>query len=612
MLYDAANRERALDSIKFNSEINMAIEITSASLAKILTPFITIIGKECTALIRGAKLKWETTTIVENLSKQILDLNTVKTMWSRDKGVLIDSFYFPSRVIDKYSELEINMLEELSKTSIIVEGIVGQGKSMLLRHTCNSLLRNEVIPIFIEMRMLSAERGLEDVILDFLDACGINGGWAIFSYLAVKGRTVLILDGFDEVPSEIISSVIFSIEQMRTKHSELRFIISSRPYHAAQNLPGFHVYSLKQLEEGDYEPFLRKIIPASVDRFSITDAISQAQESIKGIITTPLMLTLLVLVYKNEHEIPSTLPIFFDKLFNTVFTGHDRLKAGFRREHFSGLSESRVQNLFDAFCLTVMQLGGDRTIKSDVFKKAFNLALYYTPESKCEMEDFRRDIINTACLMLEEGLDDTTFLHKSIMEYHAASFVKNAPDSTAQRFYKIAPANMWIWGTVLLFLRSIDSYRYGALYVMTEYPCETEKLTDLLTVRTSNALVKYLDGMFPNFHVVMSNLSVSSISSGIDRHFPFTLAIQELLSDSIFEAVDKADSKTIQQAIRQSPQAANVGTLTIGIRSVVENLDMTGVWLGLSKIEHSMIDELHKFNLLISVEQSKCHVFDLL
>ncbi len=593
-------------------EFTMPIEITSASLLKLLTPLITIIGKECASFIKESKLKWETTTIVEKLSQKVLDINVIKTMWSRDKGVLIDDFYFPSKVIDKYSNQEIDLLQNLSRSNIIIEGIVGQGKSILLRHTCNLLLDKGVIPVFIEMRMLSAERGLQDLILDFLDTCGISGGGSIFSYLAAKGKIALVLDGFDEVPTDLVSTAVFAIDKLRTKNTELRTIISSRPYHAAQNLQGFHVYALAELTESDYEFFLRKIIPESVDRFSVTDAISQAPESIIGIITTPLMLTLLVLVYKNEREIPSTLPIFFDKLFNTVFTGHDRLKAGFRREHFTGLSESKIQTLFDAFCMTIMQLGGDRTISFDDFKKAFNLALKYAPESKCEMEHFRKDIINTSCLMLEDGFDETTFLHKSIMEYHAASFIKNAPDSTAYKFYHIAPNNMLNWGTVLLFLSSIDSYRYGKLYVLEEYPQELTKITELLSARNGPALIKYLNGMFPNLQIVMSNLHLSSVTSGITRHYPFTLEIQELLTETIFNTIDRSDNRTIQRAIRQSPQTADRGIITIGVRSFVENLDISSIWLGLSKVEQSMVEEVKKYQLLVNVEQSKCQIFDLL
>jgi hypothetical protein len=214
--------------------------------------------------------------------------------------------------------------------------------------------------------------------------------------------------------------------------------------------------------------------------------------------------------------------------------------------------------------------------------------------------------------MLEDGFDETTFLHKSIMEYHAASFIKNAPDSTAYKFYHIAPSNMLSWGTVLLFLSSIDSYRYGKLYVLAEYPQELTKITELLSTRSDAALIKYLNGMFPNLQIVMSNLRVSSVNSGITRHYPFTLEIQQLLSEVIFLAIEKSDNKTIQRAVRQSPQTANPGTITIGVRSVVENIDISSIWLGLSKVEQSMIEEVRKYRLLVDVEQSKCQIFDLL
>lgn len=589
----------------------MSIEVSSAVMLKLLTPIVSVAVKDLSAFLKDYKYKWDSEEIVRKISRKIIDINTVKTMWSKDRGVVIDSFYFPSRVVEKYSKANVDVLRWADSSHVVLEGIVGQGKSIFMRYACNAILAGGVIPIFIEMRMISATHGLTELILEYLEGCGIKGGIEAFSYLAVQGKVALLLDGFDEIPSTLMKAAIVDVERLRVKYEDLKIIMSSRPYHVAQNLQGFNVYALAELESDDYEPFLRKMISDSVDRFGLTEAISQAPKSIKGIITTPLMLTLLVLVYKNEHEIPSTLPIFFDKLFTTVFSGHDKLKAGFRREHFTGLSEAKIQSLFDAFCMAVMKMGGKRTINFDEFKTAFNIAIKYNPDSRCEVEEFRKDIVHASCLMLEDGVNETTFLHKSIMEFHAASFLKNAPDSAVEKFYSIAPDDILKWETVLSFLSSIDSYRYGVFYVLPEYPRELSRLAELLASPSKPGLIKYIDATFPGFEISMSNLRVASINTGARRFNAFTLNVQRLLYGRLFRAFEESDAKAIQTAIRQSPQTADQGMITIGTRSVVENIDISLIWDDFAELERLMIEEVDKYKKLVEVERSKEKIFDL-
>lgn len=588
----------------------MTTVITSASIVKVITPVVSIIGKEISVYLKDKKIKWDSGSIAREMSRRIIDINTVKTMWSRDKGVLIEEFYYPPTVINKESKKEIDIFAKNSHQSLIIEGIVGQGKSIFLRHTCATFLSIGVIPIFLELRMVSANKSVYDLIVDYLNGCGISHSERILHHLADVGKAALVLDGFDELPVHLIQQTTLMIDQLRMKHPALKIIISSRPYQAAQYLPGFHVYALAVLASDDYDTFLKKSISDSVLRHGFTEAIAQAPDSIQGIITTPLMLTLLYMVYRNEREIPNTLPLFFDKLFNTVFTGHDRSKIGFKRRDYTGLSETKFQALFDVFCMTVMQLGGARTLDYDLFKKAFQNALIYAPESKCEVEDFRSEIIEKACLMLDEGFNETTFLHKSIVEYYAASFIKNASDETVIYFYDVAPNNYIVWETVLVFLSSIDSYRYGEFYVMREYPQHLEKLTKALKSHTKFALIEYLTQTFPNFNILVSESTTVNIMTASERHHPFIMDILETLTSTIYERISQADRKTINDAVRDTP-ARSTGMLSISLKSFVNHFDVTGIWIGLTSTEKTMNTVIKKYQAIIEVEKSKYKIFNL-
>jgi predicted NACHT family NTPase len=176
-----------------------------------------------------------------------------------------------------------------------------------------------------------------------------------FSYLANCGRTVLLLDGFDEIEDELVKQTVSDLDFLSQKYPELQRAITSRPGNEIQKSTNFRLFKILPLRSPDYGQFLRKL-GLDIDKIhSIRVAIDSSPSKASNLITTPLMLTLVVIVYNAEKEIPATLPEFFERLFQVVFTRHDTLKAAFARKRHSGLSERRLQTLFEAFCFMVMQ-----------------------------------------------------------------------------------------------------------------------------------------------------------------------------------------------------------------------------------------------------------------
>lgn len=584
------------------------LEITLPALAKTLSPLITTLTKECAEIIKDQRQKWEAKSSTKKLSKVLLNINTVKTMWSREKGILISEFYYPSRITSKYSGSPIVEPKSLIFTNTIIEGIVGQGKSILMRQLCNSAVEHSIIPVFIELRMISQDRPLMSLITDFLDAAGIHGGNQIFNHLAEKNKIVLILDGFDEIPTKLISNTIYQITQLHKVHDELKIIISSRPSQAVQNLAGFEIQALAELSESDYESFLSKLVPDIITRFNIHSAITDAPPNIKGVITTPLMLTLLIQVYHVETEIPASLPDFYDKLFNAVFIKHDGIKPGFERERYSGLSATKLQKLFDAFCFMVLQSDVGRTLTNREFSESFHKAIKYTPASSCELEGFKKDIVTVACLMLNDGFEQTSFLHKSIMEYHAASFIQNSSDDFAMKFYQHAPISYDIWAETLTFLSYIDEFRYGKLYVLQEYPPALERLSLALTQRTPESLIRYLEVQLPNFTIVLDGTRPKMFTTDPTvRQHSFSNSILFAAVDNMHTAIPKASNIDIQKAIRQTPKVK--GAVGINVRAMVNNFDQSLLWERLSKIEHTILNKVEKYKTIVSTEMKKHEIF---
>ena len=398
-----------------------------ASTAKLLQPLINDLYAGSKKAGASGLQRWELRTFPQKLAKRLRSLEQVKTLWKPEGGVSLLDFYHPPRLYLNEKPQLVHRLSEVGTENLVIEGIVGQGKSILLRSLAiHEILSNSAtrLPIFFELRILSPKLGLMEALYKNLEALDIDADEASLKYLFRSNRVTLMLDGFDEIEEPLIKDTLRDIELLAQKYPELQIIITSRPGHEIQKSPVFRVIQIAPLRAPEYAAFLERLKVSTEKSQAIRHAIRTSPSKVSNLIVTPLMLTLVVIVYESDSEIPETLPDFFERLFSIVFTRHDRMKASFQRKHYSGLSERKLQVLFQAFSFMTMQLGHRRSLTNQQFNEAFDLAQSYTDECQCEADDFRKDITKVACLMLDEGLGDVTFLHKSILEYYAASFVE--------------------------------------------------------------------------------------------------------------------------------------------------------------------------------------------
>lgn len=574
--------------------------LTAALLTTALKPFIQEVYQGAKQSIKDNLKKLSLAQISRKTATQLLKLDQVKTIWSPETEISLQKFYFPSRLLITGQPATISMLSELPTGNLVIEGIVGQGKSIFMRYLAMSSLHNNEkitsVPILVELRKITTERNLACIIQTHLDTLSLPCDKVAFDYLAETGKILLLLDGFDEIPSECVSDTIFEIETIQAKHSLLKIIISSRPKSSIQNVIGFNVLKLVQLSDDDYAPFLKKLISSSSKRLEIIRALSECSAHISGVICTPLMLTLVVIVHQTEQEIPSTLPEFFDKLFNTVFSKHDRFKAGFDRQHHSGLSENDLKKLFDAFCFMVIQGRGGRSLAIQEFNKFYQKAANYTKNNSCTVERFRKDIVNISCLMLDEGYDTTTFLHKSILDYHAAAFVKALPDSTAERFYDTAFNLYNVWKYPLEFLETIDTTRYLKYYTIKNLSKQLSAITKLIAAKDENELIVYLETIQPDFlYSVDKNLNF--LQAG--PFHPTSTELNDLVSDRLLETamdtVEQFNLEKMQWAIShtQGLEISADGSNDMSIRAILKSFGSDLVWRELQVLENDMLRDIN-------------------
>lgn len=439
-------------------------------------------------------LKYQKT--LDEIVRQLRALNQIRTILQPEIDVNLKDIYYPARLVDyqlpsgSRQGTAVGSLREVPSTNLIIEGTIGQGKTCFLKHLALGEItpavapENARVPIFVELR--NVEKSLADLLTRVL--AGFASGLA-FDDLKIIGRSkriVLLLDAFDEVAPNLQPKVATEIGELAKQVPELQLVITTRPGTPLSTCPGFRTMKLEELRSTDHKFFLAKVLrnPEVADR--IITEIRNSGVQVSNLLTTPLLLTLLGLLYRAEHRIPPTIHEFYQHLFDILFYRHDRMKEGFERKRQTSLSESDFKNLFEAVCFE-SRLQGLGTFDKDALRECIKRA-QEVRSIEVDADKFREDCVKSLCLLQEEGLK-YHFIHRSVQEYYAAAFVKNSEDEFAKRWYKALAAGRCLrFSQELSFLEEIDRGRLARfLWVpMFEAVCKATTKIDVRLDRTGS------------------------------------------------------------------------------------------------------------------------------
>jgi hypothetical protein len=429
-------------------------------------------------------LKWKTKSEIEKLKENIRQVGKICTIASRQAST-VGEIYYPSKLKYSNSSRTIVSSEELFPNNTrmaLIQGTAGQGKSVFLRFLCiQDLDYAGKIPIFIELRKIDKDVDIVVLIKNQLKILGLEDSLVdiAFTTMLHSGSVRLYLDGLDEIKREYVLTTKENINTLLNKHQKLQIALTSRPGALRQHfadLPYMQQYEISPLTERDYAGFFAKIGTAPETTERLIRSIEKSNAQIKNLLSTPLMLTLLVLTCGQKQDLPDTLPEFYDSLFNLLSSMHDGTKPGFTRQKATNLSNPELETLFRAFSYVSKELIGKVSLTHNQFESTLAAALKIT-DLKCTSEGFRTDITETICLMVKDGVD-TTFTHKSIQEYYTASFIHRIEDGeiSKQVFQSLEDENIYSWINELRFLEDFQNLYYEKTIGIPHAVALTERL----------------------------------------------------------------------------------------------------------------------------------------
>lgn len=351
-----------------------------------------------------------------------------KSFFIRNEPTNLYSYYVPIGIAcnaNLISEPDIELCTANTKR-LVISGSGGSGKSVLLKHLfLDCISSGKYVPVMVELRDLNGlGMNLDTFITELLSDFGfkVTGGYVEKAKKA--GHFCFFLDGYDEINHTDRKRLMKEIKTLSRKYPECPIVISSRPDEVFNGLEEYSNYHVRPLTLETASQLVEKL-PFDVEikaKFQ-KDLHAKLFASHASFLSNPLLLSIMLLTYGENSEIPSKLSIFYNQAFEALFLRHDAYKGGFSRSRLTTLDIQDFARVFSLFSL--------QTYDRRNFKMPRTACLKYIDNSKASLgldfvvEDYLDDLLSAACLLTEEGLE-IAFSHRSFQEYFVALHISSA------------------------------------------------------------------------------------------------------------------------------------------------------------------------------------------
>lgn len=359
----------------------------------------------------------------------------VNTMVFPSQKVKLEQIYQPISIrIDKKSEpviieLEHNVLPLFDNGNILISDYAGMGKSTLAKLFALSALRNNSVPIIVELRKLNRKNSIVREIISQFTSTKLNYNHPLVYDLLEQGFFTIVLDGLDEVPGDNKTEVIREIENFIYHAGRNKILITSRPESSLSAFSEFVQYSISPLEKNESFSLLEKYDLVSGQDLSIDliNDINNKLVQVHEFLKNPFLTSLLYRTYTYTKSIPDRKIAFYEEIYRALFQNHDTMKGGFRRLKKSGLDIHQMRQVLIHLGFLTSKIG-----RISFFQPEFEHILKDINERNLgftfNVDLLLGDLIEAVPLFLREGMD-IRWAHKSIQDYFAATYIAYSKDN---------------------------------------------------------------------------------------------------------------------------------------------------------------------------------------
>ena len=480
------------------------------------------------------------------------NINKVKTLLYKESGRPLYSFYECVGVSFNGQLINTDSIEEIFRLGnfILITGTGGIGKTIMLKHFfLNCINSTTRIPVLVNVRYVNeiniSERSLVDIIYDEMKNYHFNLEMEYLVYSLKSGNYLFLLDGFDEINEKYDKWMEKEILKFCKRYPDNYYIMTSRPSERFVGWNNFIELKALSLTKDQAMSMVHKLDYDKIVKREFYKALKNGlYDKYKSFASNPLLLTIMLITFENNAEIPDKLNDFYEQAFLTLFTKHDACKDMYHREIKSKLSYADFKKLFSCFCFLTY------------LKRRFELKEYEALDfieqakkiTKLQIDVdgplYLDDLIHVVCMLIQDGFI-LSFSHRSFQEYFTVVYISTLPDDDQKELIDIMMKKRYIEVDNILDLlynqqpeRFIKNIIYPTFVEWRKTIDEKENYEEFILTKYSNISCRIENGK-PRLSLTVSDIRYICISPFVDK----------LLSESYYfdnwENVEKSKDKII-------------------------------------------------------------------
>jgi predicted NACHT family NTPase len=379
---------------------------------------------------------------------------------------------------------------------LMIWGKPGAGKTTFLKWLalqCNEgKFNQDRVPLFVTLKEFAETKGEPDLlgfIAKQLTECGIDNADVVGVKILQAGRSIVLLDGLDEVKAQDHDRVLKTIRQTAEKFDASQFVITCRI--AAKE---YIFEQFTEVEVADFDD--EQIADFAYKWFHLKDPIKAAEfpnelkayPGLKELATNPLLLTLLCLVFEEGGRFPANRAELYKEGLDVLLKKWDAKRNIKREEVYKKLSLQRKEDLLSQVAYNAFERS-DYFFKQGFVEDQIRDYIRNLPNASNDPETLQLDsegVLNSIAaqhgLLVERARGIYSFSHLTFQEYFTARWFKEKADGDFGALVRHVTDKQWreVFLLTVGMLKSADKLLLGMKREIDGLVAKDKKLQEFL------------------------------------------------------------------------------------------------------------------------------------
>jgi predicted NACHT family NTPase len=320
------------------------------------------------------------------------------------------------------------------KQYLMVLGGPGAGKSTFLRRMGLEALKGKkgnfkyaCIPVFIELKKFNTgEINIEKEIAEEFRICGFPSHEAFTAKALEQGKLLILLDGLDEVPTERMNEAIRQIQNFVDLHDQNRFITSCRVAAYRHNFRRFTDVAMADFDDAQIEKFITNWFKSEpqTGQDCWKKLNNDEHKSAKELTQTPLLLTLMCLLYQRSRKFPTNRATLYERALRVLLEEWAAEKGIPHEDLYKGLDTKRKEMMLSEIAHEAFQADRLFLPKREITDQIEQLLKEILPDEKfIDGTAVLKSIEVQHGVLVERAEGIYSFSHLTLQEYLTAQYI---------------------------------------------------------------------------------------------------------------------------------------------------------------------------------------------